>query len=240
MSTFINVKWRKAMCNVAAVILSAGKGKRMKSDISKQYMLFDNKPIIYYTIKAFIESRVDRIILVTGKEDIEYVRRDILSKYGFDDSVSLVEGGRERFDSSFNGVKAAEGSDYVLIHDGARPCIMPEDINDIIEHVKENGASVMGVPVKDTIKILNSANEVVDTPDRNTLWQIQTPQAFEWGIIYNAYNKMYEYGDKSITDDSMVVEKYSEKKVKIIAGKYSNIKVTTPEDIGLLEQFLKK
>ena len=228
------------MNKVTAIILSAGKGRRMNSDISKQYMLFLGKPIIYYTIRAFLDSNVDDIILVTGSEDVDFVKEGILCKYGMTEKVKVVEGGKERFDSSYNGIMAAADADYVLIHDGARPCILPESINTLIEHVKKNDACIMGVPVKDTIKVVDKDNNVEDTPDRNTLWQVQTPQAFKRNVIIEAYEKMYDSGDKNITDDSMVVENYSDKKVEIVMGDYSNIKVTTPEDMGLLEAFLKK
>lgn len=228
------------MNRVSAIVLSAGKGKRMNSDISKQYMEFNGKPIIYYTIEAFMQSKVDEIIIVTGKDDIAYVDTEILKKYGLTSKIRIVAGGKERFDSSYNGILAAKDSRYVLIHDGARPCITTDKINEIIDSVKKYNACIVGVPVKDTIKKINEEGVIVDTPARETLWQVQTPQAFDRVSIISAYEKMYKEGTEGITDDAMVMERFSDKKVKMIMGDYSNIKVTTPEDMGLLDVFLKK
>lgn len=210
----------------------------MHSDKSKQYMLVNEKPLIYYTVKAFCNSKVDEIILVVGKDDIEYVKNDIINEYFSSNKIKLVAGGKERFDSAYNGVLAAQQSDYVLIHDGARPCIKPDLIDIIINSVKEKQACVPAIPVKDTIKVVNTDKEVIETPDRNILWQVQTPQAFKIDIIKEAYMKMMESTDKSITDDAMVVERYSDYKVYIVDGDNTNIKVTTPEDMIMVNKIL--
>lgn len=224
---------------VTGIILSAGKGKRMNSTISKQYMILNGKPLIYYTLKAFETSIIDDIIIVTGAEDKDYIQNEIVEKYGFKKVGKITAGGKERYNSSYNGILAAVDADYVLIHDAARPCITRAKINELIHSVKQYKACILGVPVKDTIKIANENGEVADTPDRNKLWQIQTPQAFDRELILDAYHKMIAKKDYLVTDDSMVMEKFSGIKVHIIDGEYTNIKVTTPEDMRIVEEMIK-
>ncbi len=223
---------------VTAVILAAGVGKRMNQKTAKQYIDINGKPILYYTIKAFEASNVDSIIIVCGGNDIEYVKTDIIVKNGIQKVTDIIKGGKERFDSSYNGIRAAGEADYILIHDGARPCISPAKINEVIDAVQDCKACILGVPVKDTIKITDTNGNVVATPDRDTMWQIQTPQAFEKNILEEAYRKMYAESADGITDDSMVVEKYTDTQVKVIMGEYENIKVTTPEDLQYIREAL--
>ena len=232
------------MEKITAIVLSAGKGSRMKSDIPKQYMSLNDKPVIYYSLKAFEDSSVSQIVLVTGKEDVAYCEKEIVQKYRFKKVVAVVAGGAERYDSVYCGLLAAPDTDYVLIHDGARPMVDQKIINDSIECVKKAKACVVGMPSKDTIKISDEQNYAIDTPDRKTLWSIQTPQAFSYELICNAYSKLYkdiEQGKDipTITDDAMVVEYATNQKVKLIEGNYENIKITTPEDIFIADIFLK-
>lgn len=227
------------MKKINAIILSAGKGKRMNSDISKQYLEINDKPIIYYALKAFEKSNVDEIIIVVGKGDVEYVKKEIIEKYNISKITNVVEGGEERYDSVINGLEYLNDEDLVLIHDGARPLIKTEEINRIIEEVKISGACIAGMPSKDTIKIVNEEGVVVSTPERKKIWQIQTPQAFGVGIIKLAYMKMREVDDKTITDDAMVIEKYTDTKIKVIETSYENIKVTTPEDLIFVERIIE-
>lgn len=233
------MKKREIRMKVTGIILSAGKGKRMNSNISKQYLMLNGKPLIYYTIKSFENSNIDDIIVVTGPGDEDYIKDEIVEKYKFKKVSKIATGGRERYNSSYNGILTAQGSDYVLIHDAARPCISSSLINEIIHDVKQYKACIPGVPVKDTIKISDENGDVADTPDRNKLWQIQTPQAFDRELILEAYNKMIEKEDYLVTDDSMVFEKYSDIKVHIVNGEYTNIKVTTPEDMRIVEEMIK-
>ncbi len=228
------------MQKVNAIILSAGKGTRMKSDVSKQYLIIDEKPILYYTLDAFQKSRVDDIIVVTAMEDIEFVRRDIIEKYGFDKVREIVAGGKERYDSVIAGLEVMKDEDLVLIHDGARPLIMAEQIDGMIEEIKTCRACISGMPVKDTIKIADENGMVKSTPDRKYVWQIQTPQAFEVSLIKNAYKKMKENHDTTVTDDAMAVEKYTDEKIRLIEAGYENIKITTPEDLLLMKEILDK
>lgn len=228
------------MEKVSAIVLSAGRGRRMQSDISKQYIEIYNKPIIYYTLKAFQESVVDEIILVTGIDEMEDVKRDIVDKYALDKVVTITAGGKERYDSVINGLECITHNGKVLIHDGARPLIKVQHINNIVDSVIKYSACVAAMPVKETIKIADSKGYVSSTPDRRFVWQIQTPQAFDVGLIKNAYKRMKEADDITITDDAMVVEKYTDVRVKLVKTDYENIKVTTQDDMALLREVLSK
>lgn len=222
------------------IIPAAGKGKRMNSKKSKQYIEILDKPILAYTIDAFEKcNNINNIILVVGKKEIEYVRDEIVEKYNFKKVIGIIEGGKERQDSVYEGIKEVpHDTDIVLIHDGARPFINNHLINKAIINAHEYGACVLGVKVKDTIKVADNSYNIIDTPNRNKLWSVQTPQAFRKALINKSYEKAKN--DKFIaTDDSMLVEKYSEVKVKIIEGAYFNIKITTNEDLIIANNFLK-
>ena len=162
-----------------AIILSAGTGSRMKSNMPKQYMELLGKPVIYYSIKAFEDSPVDEIVIVCSTDYIEYFRHSIIEKYGFEKLKAVVQGGKERYNSVYEGLKAANGTDYVLIHDGARPLVDNEIIVRSMHTVEKEKACVAGMPVKDTIKVSDEFGYSANTPDRKSLWQIQTPQCFE-------------------------------------------------------------
>lgn len=233
------------MGKTAAIVLSAGSGKRMHSDIPKQYLELHGKPVIYYSLKAFQDSDVEEIVLVADKDSLEYCRSEIVNKYGLSKVTSIVPGGAERYDSVFEGLQAIQGADYVLIHDGARPMLTAEMIARSLEEVQNCGACVLGMPVKDTIKVADSEGYAIHTPDRSTLWQVQTPQTFSFSYIYEAYEKLLKEqraGKKvlTITDDAMVLEYVTGKKIKLVEGGYENIKITTPEDLAAAEIFLKR
>ncbi len=226
-----------------AIILAGGKGKRMNSDISKQYLLIDEKPILYYTILAFEKSVVDEIILVTGSGEEEHCKSEIVDKYNFSKVTKIVHGGKERYDSVYEGLKAIKKTDIVLIHDGARAFVTPEIINGTIECAKEYKACVAAVPSKDTVKISDENGFIESTPMRNRVWQIQTPQTFEFELIKSAYKYILEnletkYKDIAITDDAMVLETYGDYKIKLYEASYENIKVTTPEDLLIGQSIL--
>ena len=228
------------MENITAIILAAGSGSRMNSKINKQFMEINGKPIIWYSLFAFENnSIVDQIVLVTGKEDVEYCKREIVEKYNFKKVANVIAGGNERYESVYNGLKEIRDG-IVLIHDGARPMITNEIIEKCVQAVKENGACIVGVPSKDTIKIVNDNQVIVGTPDRSTLWSAQTPQCFKADIVKDAYEKLMYDNNRNVTDDAMVVEKYTNHTVKFVEGDYSNIKVTTPVDIAYIEALLQK
>ena len=229
----------------AAIVLAAGSGSRMRSNIKKQYMEINEKPLIYYALKAFEDSFTDEVVLVVSPGDIDYCKAEIVDKYGFTKVKRIVEGGAERYDSVRLGLHAvSDDTDYVMIHDGARPFVTEDIMQRSIDAAKENRACVVGMPVKDTIKISDADGFSVQTPDRKTLWMIQTPQTFEYSLIRKLYDKLEEDKEEikakgiNITDDAMVVETFSDVKVKLVEGSYNNIKVTTPEDIGFAQAIL--
>lgn len=228
------------METTAAIVLAAGQGKRMESKRQKQFLLLNGKPLIAYSLKAFEESSIDQIILVTREEEISYCRKEIVEKYGFSKVAAVIAGGKERYHSVYEGLKAVRKAEYVLIHDGARPLLTEKIIDRALKGAKEYGACVAGMPVKDTIKISVADNFVAATPDRSRLWQIQTPQAFSYSWIRQAYDKLFssEEYQKGVTDDGMVLESMSSHKVRLIEGSYSNIKVTTPEDMAVAEALM--
>lgn len=238
---------------ISAVIVAAGTGKRMNSSVKKQYMEMAGSPVLYHTLKAFEQSEVDEMVIITGEDEIQYVKEQIVEGYGIKKVVAICAGGKERCDSVYEGIKqiasrhkVSEGPEdrYVLIHDGVRPLITPELINSCIASVKKYGACIPGVPEKDTVKEADDNMEVVRTPDRKKMYRIQTPQCFSLTLIREAFEKYYSENNQSgagsaaMTDDAMLVEKYTGHKVKIIEGDYKNIKITTPEDIGLAEYYL--
>jgi len=225
---------------VTAIVLAAGKGARMNSDIPKQYLTLLGKPVLFYSLQAFEESNVDEVILVTGRGEQEYCQKEIIEKYQLKKVTHIVEGGAERYHSVLCGLRAAEGAAYVLIHDGARPLVSSDVINCAIDTVKETGACVVGMPVKDTVQLVDSNEVICSTPDRRYTWIAQTPQCFTYELALSSYNKAIEIGDKTITDDAMVVQRYGEARVRMLEGGYENIKVTTPEDIIVAEAFLKQ
>lgn len=229
-----------------AIVLAAGQGKRMGSDVAKQFLLLDGKPVLYYSLKNFEESLVDDVILVTGDGMRDYCRENIIEKYGFQKVRAIVTGGKERYHSVAYGLRAVEsGCDYVLIHDGARPFADPSIIERGVEAVQKYGACVVGMPVKDTIKISDENGFCESTPNRNRVWMIQTPQIFSYPLIHGAYEKLLQEEKHllekgvAITDDAMVAELFTDQKVKFVEGSYQNIKLTTPEDLKVAEVFLK-
>lgn len=225
------------MKNVA-IILAAGQGKRMQSKVQKQFLLIKDRPILYYTLNAFENSPViTDIILVTGKDEIEYCQNEIVDKYGFGKVRKIVAGGKERYHSVHEGLQAVEDAEYAFIHDGARPFVDNEIIERAYHTVKEHQACVAAMPVKDTIKIADEEGFAAQTPDRKKVWQMQTPQTFEFHLIKDAYERLLIDEPEGITDDAMVVETMTEYKVKLVEGSYRNIKITTPEDLQIATIF---
>ena len=226
------------MAKYTAIVLSAGKGSRMGSSVHKQYLLLCGRPVIYYTLKAFEESQVDEIVLVTGEGEEEYCRKEIVEKYKLHKVTKIVKGGKERYHSVFQGLSACEHTDYVLIHDGARPFIEQEVIRHTMDEVQKKHACIAAVPVKDTIKKVDENGKVEDTPPRKSLYTVQTPQAFSYSLIYDSYQKMIADGREDVTDDAMVVEAYGKVPVYVIDSSYRNFKITTPEDLEMAEFML--
>lgn len=293
-----------------AIVLAAGKGKRMNTDVSKQFLELNGKPVLYYSLEAFEKSSIDQVILVTGEDDLAYCQKEIVEKYQFQKVVKIIAGGKERYDSVWKGLQAAQEMEncadgliagkwiekeievttdgnyagkeieqgiekeirkkiekrteitseiekgteiknrtemksrneigskdehYIFIHDGARAFLDQDTIQRCMEDVRISQACTAAVPVKDTIKQVDAALLGVETPDRSTLWTIQTPQVFKQDLIYAAYEKLNTELQKGcapkVTDDTMVLEYYQKIQAHMVMGSYYNIKITTPEDL---------
>lgn len=225
------------MHKTTAIIVAGGKGSRMGGKIKKQYLKVNNKEIIAHTLAVFEKHpQISEMIVVTSEEDRDYVDERI-QYYQYKKVSQVVAGGKERQDSVANGLEAvSEDSEYIMIHDGARPLITETIISKALEKTYEVDATVVAVPVKDTIKVVDTAGIVEATPARTSLWAIQTPQTFEATLIKEAYR---EAKDKGLigTDDSTLVEALG-KAVHIVEGSYSNIKVTTPEDLEIVKNLM--
>ncbi len=223
----------------AVIIPAAGKGKRMNYNKSKQYIELKGKPILVHTLEVFMRCEaIHHIIIVVGKGEVDYCKQEIVEGHGLEKVLHVIEGGKERQDSVYEGIKCVpDKTDIVLIHDAARPFIKEEHINATIREAYIGGACVLGVKVKDTIKVANHEDYIIDTPNRNMLWAIQTPQTFKKEVIQEAYVQAIK--DKFVaTDDAMIVEKYSDRAVKIVEGSYDNIKITTQEDLIIAKSLM--
>ncbi|OEU75284.1 MAG: 2-C-methyl-D-erythritol 4-phosphate cytidylyltransferase [Desulfuromonadales bacterium C00003107] len=224
--------------SVFVLIPAAGMGRRMGATVNKQYLPLNGRPILGHTIALFDEHPlIDKIYVITPADEFELCRREVLEPGNFCKVQGLVPGGAERQDSVRNGLQAcaAGPDDIVLIHDGVRPLLQPELIDRLVAEVQERGACLVGVPVKDTIKQV-ADGRIEGTPDRSGLWQAQTPQAFRYGQILEAYRRAQQDGFRG-TDDASLVERLG-LPVTVIAGSYRNIKLTTPEDLLLARAFL--
>ena len=248
-----------------AVILAGGSGSRMNSSVAKQFMLLGGKPILWYSLHAVQQSEiVDDCILAAGRGDgadpsqaetLDYMRREIVEKYGFTKVSAIVPGGSMRCWSVENAMaelrKRGCREGYILIHDSARPFLTEEILRRTYETARQYRACVAAMPSKDTVKLADGDGFAASTPDRSRVWTVQTPQVFEAGLILDAYDRLrrryegmecvQESGQEPVppvTDDAGVVECFTDVKVKLTEGSYQNIKITTPEDISLAETFL--
>ncbi len=219
--------------SISAVIVAAGKGRRMNSEINKMYMEIYRKPVLARTVQVFQDCDfINEIILVVGSHEIVYCKQNIVDFYEFDKVKTLVCGGEERQNSVYNGIcEADKNCDIILIHDGARPFVKEDNIIDSINAACEYGAASVAVPVKDTIKIADMEGFAAETLDRSRLWSIQTPQAFKYRLICEAHAKAGDDGFIG-TDDAVLVERLGYR-LKLVMGSYDNIKITTKEDLAL-------
>lgn len=225
---------------ITAIVLAGGSGSRMNSAVKKQYLHVDDKPLLFYSLKTFEDSCVNEIVLVVADSERDYCRKEIVEKYGISKVNIIAAGGRERYHSVYNALKAMEPCDYVLVHDGARPFITEEIIVRALNQAYIDGACVVGMPVKDTIRIADKDSFAKETPSRDMVWCIQTPQVFSYNIIYDSYERFFRDGEKiAVTDDAMIVETMLKKKIRLIKGSYSNIKITTPEDLEIAQVLLR-
>lgn len=228
-----------------AIVLAAGQGRRMNTKVHKQYLLIEDKPVLYYSLRAMEDSFISDIVLVTGKGEEEYCRREIIDKYHFQKVRAIVAGGQERYHSVFCGLQAIDWDcGYVFIHDGARPFIDEAILERAYACVQQSKACIVGMPVKDTVKIADTAGYVESTPPRALVWQVQTPQVFEKSLITDAYTQLITHEAQlsaqnvTVTDDAMVVEYFTHTPIRFVEGSYRNIKITTPEDLQIAEAFL--
>jgi 2-C-methyl-D-erythritol 4-phosphate cytidylyltransferase len=226
--------------NVVALILAAGQGKRMGAEKNKPYLLLAGKPILFNTLHQFEKCpSIDGIVLVVEKHEIDHARTSIVDAFGCRKVLSVVAGGSKRQDSVWEGLKALKGEgELVMVHDGVRPFISQALLEEAVDTTRKTGATVVAVPVKDTIKVASREKEVVKTLDRETLWAVQTPQTFNHDLLKRAHEEARKDGFYG-TDDASLVERIGVP-VSIIDGSYENIKITTPEDLVLAETLLEK
>ena len=225
-----------------AIILAAGQGKRMKSNRNKQFLEVKGKPIVVYTIDAFLKHPyIEDILLVVNENEVEVMEKEIVTKY-FEKRVkkiTLVVGGKERYNSVHNALAILDDAcDYVLVHDGARPLVSSQEISDSVNILSSEKASVLGVKAKNTYKLINDDHYITSTVPREFLYSILTPQSFRKEIIVEAYEKGIGRFE-GITDDGMMVEKALKIPVKLIEGSYNNIKITTPEDLVTMDRIVE-
>ena len=226
---------------IAVIIPAAGKSTRMKSNQNKQYMLLQGIPVVARTIEMFEKNPyIDEIVPVVNPDDVEYFKKNIIEEYNFSKIKNLALGGKERQESCRNGLMSvSQDVDYVLFHDGARPFVTTNIIDKTIMALINEGfdACCTAVPVKDTVKVANIEMNIMDTPDRKTLYGAQTPQGFKFKLIKGLYDRACNE-DVNATDDSQIAEHYGVDS-HIVIGSYDNIKITTKEDLYIAEIILK-
>lgn len=224
---------------VIALIPAAGVGKRMGTSINKPFLHIGNKPILAQTLLRFEDSpNISEVYVIVSKKEEIRCREDIVKQYNLKKVTKIVIGGIERYDSVKNGLDAIESKcDIVMIHDGLRPFITTQLIDESISKTLQYDAAVVAIPIKETVKVISSGGKIIKTLDRNKLWLAQTPQTFKYDIIKRAYENAFE-NNICGTDDSSLVELLGVQ-VKIIMGSYENIKITTQEDLTIAEAFLK-
>jgi len=217
----------------AAVIVSAGKGNRLAGETKKQFLPLAGRPILCHTLDRFETcSSIDLIHLVVGQDDMGYTLKNIVEAYGYRKISKIVPGGKVRQESVKNGIDSLPHEvNIVVIHDGVRPFVTHQMIEESIRSVRQAKAVVVAMPVKETIKTARPDRTVLKTLDRESLWQVQTPQTFQADVIRKAYQRAAEEGFWG-TDDASLVERIGIK-VYILPGSYDNIKITTPEDLLL-------
>jgi len=216
-----------------AIIPAAGTGKRMERGVSKQYLSLEGVPILVHTLRKFEEApAVDVVFLIVPAGDVDVIRRDMVDYHGLKKVRRVLPGGQERQDSVKAGIDAlSEETEVVVIHDGVRPFVTADLIAMSVEGARKFGAVSLGVPVKDTVKSVETGGWVVRTMERTKLWLTQTPQAFRREIIQEAYRRAFSEGFHA-TDDASLVERIGIR-VKMIPGTYENIKITTPVDLSV-------
>ena len=224
---------------ICTLIPAAGEGNRLKSAVKKPYVALAQKPILTHTIQRFEQNTaVDEIFVLVNEADFEMCRATVLAPYAFQKVQPLVAGGATRQQSVHNGVRALPAdTDFVIVHDGVRPFVNDETIFACLDAAAEWGAAVAAVPVKETIKMANAEDFIVETPPRERLWTVQTPQVFRKSLLEKAH-QIAEKKQLTATDDAALVEHLGYP-VKLVNGSYANVKITTPEDLRIANVFLQ-
>jgi len=218
-----------------AIIVGAGKGKRIGLK-DKAFLMLDKKPVLVHSILPFENSDlIDDIILVVSENRIDSAK-DIINEYGLKKAKKIIAGGKERQDSVYNALKSIETADYVLVHDAARPLVTGKLIENVLKAAKKFQSAIPSIPLKDTVK--QGRDFIEKTMERDKLWLVQTPQAFKYEILKEAYESAMKNNFYS-TDDAALVEKLSYR-IKIVDGSFDNIKITVPVDLIIAETLLKK
>ncbi|MEA3319817.1 MAG: 2-C-methyl-D-erythritol 4-phosphate cytidylyltransferase [Bacillota bacterium] len=224
--------------NYQVIVLAAGQGKRMKAGKNKQFIELEGKPVIIHTLSVFEADPWCKEINLVINEKEKDIFKELLIQYPVPKIKEMVLGGEERQDSVYNGLTSLQAAEIVLVHDGARPFISRDVIHNLVEKASKEGAAIVGVPVKDTIKRVSVAGIVEETVERSSLWSIQTPQAFRYPILKAAHEKAKTENYLG-TDEASLVERI-QVPVHIVQGEYENFKLTTPEDLILAKAFLQK
>jgi len=221
------------------LIPAAGSGTRMGASINKQYLQLADRPILAHTVHLFEQHpAVDEIFIISPSQEIDFCWTEVVKRFNFVKVRDVVTGGAERQDSVRNGLLNCNGQsgDIVVIHDGVRPFFPSQLLETVISTAQQDGACLVAVPAKDTIKEVRNG-QVTGTPERQLLWQAQTPQAFRFELIFEAHQRALQQGVRA-TDDTALVE-WLGAPVTVVKGSYRNIKITTPEDLVLAEAFYR-
>jgi 2-C-methyl-D-erythritol 4-phosphate cytidylyltransferase len=223
---------------ISAIIVAAGKGIRMNDLTRKQYLDFAGRPILAHSVMVFDTCElIDKIFLVLPKEDIEYCRKNIVPLMELRNGLNLVPGGEERQNSVYNGLQAMDKkTDTVVIHDGVRPFIQPDELESCILGARKFGACILGIPAGDTVKCVDESGFIEKTLSRDSIWLAQTPQAFKYELIIKAHETARRDGYTG-SDDASLVERLGVG-VKIIRGSKNNIKITVREDLVIARAML--
>lgn len=228
------------MSSLGVVIVAAGQGSRMRTKENKQYLPLAGKPILIHTLERFASHPEISLITVVVPPGDEKRVSELAARYGITDKIATITaGGSERQHSVLRGLVTLQDQvDLVLVHDAVRPFVTHEMISAVAKEAMAHGAAVLAVPVKDTIKIAGLDGMVSSTPDRQSLWAVQTPQAFRVSLLLRAYEQARR--DEFLgTDDASLVERLGES-VKIVSGDYTNIKLTTPDDLHWAEHYIER
>lgn len=218
--------------SVGVVIPAAGQGKRMGTKESKQFLFLHDQPVLLHTLRIFeTHPEVREIVVVTRENEMERVI-SLIEQAGLKKVVRVTVGGKERQESVYRGLRCLK-TEWVLVHDAVRPFVSHEAISRLLTAARMHGAAILAVPVKDTVKHVDPAGIVEMTPDRNRLWAVQTPQAFRTELLREAHEQAAGQ-ESTATDDSMLVELLGID-VRVVEGEYTNIKLTTPDDLVLAE-----